>query len=179
MGCLINPSASCPWKSPRKADIPLSWRDTETILWSGVDHRIPKGPSTLKFWHICCLPAGLGREIWPQKWFISTHVTENILETLSGIYICLPFPASEAARDWANSTQNFHNPQYLINWWQFSDCSCNDDVSASWVMGIWPLSTHNLNSDHIGRFQGTLPHYTSSVSFSACSLCCPPQGFRK
>lgn len=100
-GCLIRPSVSCRWISPRRATLPLTWKDGEqrirpvysqrpfpseilTLFLSL--HRARERKTNTQFGH------ELKKKKRPKHQFISTRVIVNILKILSGLYICLPFP---------------------------------------------------------------------------------------
>lgn len=101
-GCLIRPSVSCRWISPRRATLPLTWKDGEqrirpvysqrpfpseilTLFLSL--HRARERKTNTQFGHEL-----KKKKKRPKHQFISTRVIVNILKILSGLYICLPFP---------------------------------------------------------------------------------------
>lgn len=127
MGRIIRPSVSHHWKSPRKAKFPFTWKVVEQRIQPHYS-QMPFHPEIVTFLSRSragerkakhSLSTSLKKkQTWPEYPFIHINVIENILKTLSGIYICLPFLPSEATI----ATQNFHNPQYLIHLLPFSGC---------------------------------------------------------
>ena len=100
-GCLIRPSVSCRWISPRRATLPLTWKDGEQRIRPVYSQRLLpiKSPTLLLSLHQgrekkinTQYGHGQKKKKRPKHQFISTRVIVNILKILSGLYICLPFP---------------------------------------------------------------------------------------